>query len=906
MAGHLWAATCGRPDGTVHEETSMRKRGYEDRGQGAGPWGLSPGLGGFRLSWKITRDFDRRIRRLAQPLSASSGGSWSLAAVGGYGRRELCPGSDLDLLVFTSGSTSAPVIEELIRTVIYPLWDMGHTTGYVVKTASEVTPHARSDLHFFTSVMDARYLSGDISLFEDATRSTTRVTSPEEAMRLVAFLGEHARSRHAKNDGFPLHEPDVKDGPGGLRDYHGVVWALGTIRFLACRTRRMRLTRGEKARVVMAADRLLLVRHHLHRMAGNKTDRLLMEHHTELARRLGYTDGFPDTAEESLLKDVTSTMNDILLTSASFLSRIVSELGMAVREAPAGRAGRDLARMETPFGLKVEAEGAASGDPSDEGRGKKNTKNGPDGGKDGVPDAAGGRKEGKRPRPAHPATAGDVLEVFLRVSMTGLAPSAAEKDAAERSMHLLDNPPGDTSISRPFLDTLTGPYPAEALLAMVETGALERVIPGFKAIRGRVPPDPIHRRSVDMHSIETVKELKALESCKKAVFSLVDDTECLYLSALLHDIGKGYGTPHSVTGSSLAGKTAMALGLGRDRADRVAHLVRFHLLLPDTVSRRDLSEEKTILDVARAVMNPGNLAMLYLLCIADSRATSPVSWDPWKESLLGELYEKTLHVLEKGTYRDLKKTALLERRWSRLASGKHGLPAGHVEGRLWSLPQSYVIHTPLSRIVRHLRLARGISSRSDVALDVETRADRADVTVVARDRHGLFATLTGIFALFHLEILSAKVFTWYDNTAVDTFHVRLPWSGYDEWDRLEAALRAAMEGVIDVEASLGAKRPLATFPRPQPRWRAHVLVDNSSSDFFTTIEVRALSGISTVYRVSRAITALGLNIHRAVLSIQGSLRLDTFSVVDATGEKVTDEVTVERTVRVIEEAAEGG
>ncbi len=318
-------------------------------------------------------------------------------------------------------------------------------------------------------------------------------------------------------------------------------------------------------------------------------------------------------------------------------------------------------------------------------------------------------------------------------------------------------------------------------------------------------------------------------------------------------------------------------------------LCAHHLLLPDTAYRRDLSEEKVALDCARLAQNEQVLAMLYLISVADARATGPRAWDEWKASLLRELFIKAAHSLQRGILRDPNNMTILEERWNRLISEVPTEQKSRQGGRLWVLPQAYILHTEFFDIKHHLELSGALKNKDEIMVDVQAKGEHAAVTIITRDRPGLFAMLTGIFTINHLDIVSAKIFTWLDGIAVDEFTVLTPWKNYANWGKISEQFKLAAKDQFDINDRISSTKPLKNGSTILSSSIPVVNLDNDSSDFFTIIDVHAPQRFGLLFHVAQAIAKLGLNIHRAFLSHTGDPCTDVFYVVDEFGEKITDE-----------------
>jgi len=296
--------------------------------------------------------------------------------------------------------------------------------------------------------------------------------------------------------------------------------------------------------------------------------------------------------------------------------------------------------------------------------------------------------------------------------------------------------------------------------------------------------------------------------------------------------------------------------------------------------------------------------MLYLLTVADTKATGPNAWSEWKASLFGELYMRTLNILEKGILRDRKNANRLEAKWKELIRQAQTEDGSLLSGRLWVLPQAYVLSSDISDIKRHISLSLTLSGMDDMRIDTVHRKNHTTLTIITRDRPGLFALLAGILATNRIEITSANIFTWYDGTVVDTFRVVPPWKDYNAWHTIENQFRDFLSGKSDLNSRLMKTRALKTGePDTIPSREESVMsIDNTSSDFFTIIDVRTQKRIGLVHDISKKISDFGYNIHRAFLSRSSDLFSLVYYVVDTGGEKITDEGRKKELLRAVEEA----
>lgn len=797
------------------------------------------------LCLELTERTDSIITELTAGLGDLHRLTWCIVAVGGYGRKELCPFSDIDLLILTDSRGHNEEVQKAIRDMLYPLWDRKFTVGYSVRTIKQAISDTRDDFFFRTSLLDARYLCGRQDMFDELITCFKKDRYFKDAVKFARNLYAHIQKRHDKyGDASYNLEPDIKEGTGSLRDYHCLMWIKKAASYNKSSSfQTVALNDVDTREIEAAADNLIRIRYYLHKLAGRKTDRLSFEYQAPLAEMLGYRDNGNETAAELLMRSFHCSALSIKSITGSVLSQISSELKSSRRFKPRVL-NHDIMLSDGLFSFVR-------------------------------PDDV----------PTKPAV---ILEMFVQMSEHGGSLSHDARDLVRRSLSAIKAGRNDKACRLAFVKILRGHHCSESLTSMLETGVLEHLLPEFEALKGRTQVDIYHTWTTDLHSIRTLHELHALRKDEHEAFALVNDRDPLYLAALLHDIGKGAGRPHALTGAPIASSIASWLGFSEKDADKVAFLVRHHLLLPDTAYRSDLSEEKVALECAGKARDEKTLAMLYLISIADARATGPRAWDEWKSRLLKELFVKALNTLQRGVLRDPQTMIILEERWNRLIREMPADPGHRRIGCLWALPQAYVIHTETDLIQRHMILSSAIKNAADISLDVKEMGDYSRLTIITKDRTGLFSLLVGVLTINHLDILSAQVFTWLNGTAVDTFHVVVPWKDYSGWDKIKDDFRDACTGNMDISTRVGSTKPLRTESAIRSSSRPQISLDNNFSDFYTLIGVHAPRKYGLLYRTARSISSMKLNIHRAFLSHTGDPCMDVFYVVDELGEKIMD------------------
>lgn len=817
---------------------------------------------------------DSAFRAATRPVEgaespAAAIDSYAMVAVGGYGRGELAPFSDLDILFLHTGRRAAQA-RQLVEGVLRLLWDAGLTVGHSFRTVAETISAAREDPHLTTSLLTTRLLAGNRGLL-DSLRTTLERERRKHADELLAVLRYGWDERHAKfGASVCLQEPNVKESAGGLRDLQTALWAAQVK--TGCRTLEELcaadlITRPEQKSAERAYDLLWRVRHAAHLLTNRKTDRLALDLQSALAEEFGYEAGSHLLASERFMRDYYRRARELHHFAESLLSRLQEPAGPARRWFTRTRPGRSGETFHVADGrLWFQDEWQALR--------------------------------------ANPLL---VMDAFTLAQAADVPFSPALRDALGRCVNSVDRDFRESAeIANSFLKVLRRRGRVGRTLRMMnEVGFLRRYLPEFGRISLLIQHDLYHHYTIDEHTLKAIEALDELhmgEELSRAplrtVFEEVEDPALLYLSVLLHDIGKGRGSGHVARGARIAERICQRLRLDAESAARVVLLVRQHVSMAQAAFRRDLTEPRVAQEFAAEVGSLPALNLLLLLTYADLNGVGPGVWSEWKGALLRELYQKArAHLTSAEPPADeARELAHYKEQVINALAGE--LPPSEVERHLALLPERYRRTTRPEEAAAHLRL---ISKLGEDAFGREwQRLDGAStrLTVCARDRHGLFANIAGTLAAQGIEILAAEVNTRDDGIAIDVFALRAAATGQavEEYRTaaIEQHLRDAVRGESDVASAVerwrthNAPRRRTALVPARRRNPPNAVCDNEASPAATMIEVRAPDEPGLAYKIASTLAGLGLDIVCAKIATEKSDALDVFYVTGPGGAKLAE------------------
>ncbi|MBL8628500.1 MAG: [protein-PII] uridylyltransferase [Rhodospirillaceae bacterium] len=811
--------------------------------------------------------FDHALNHLIRRGVPTTGERISVLAIGGYGRGELAPLSDVDLL-FLYPYKETPFTEQLVEFILYSLWDLGLKVGQSVRSIDENIVQAKADVTVRTSLLDARWIWGDQELAAEFKKQFQKeIIDGSGAQFVQAKLAERDGRHEKTGDSRYRLEPNVKDDKGGLRDLHTLYW-IAKYLYGVSDVRRLAdmglIDDDAAARFAKAHDFLNTVRCHLHYLSGRADNRLTFDLQREIAKRMNYSDRAGSTATERFMKHYFLIVRDVGDLTRIFIT-MLEEKG---RRKPLIRLPAALRRRKVEDFVV-------------------------DGGRIALTDSDVQKTPLK------------LLQIFriAQVHQFDFQPNALRVITrnAKRITALRDN----AEANAVFMDILTEPKGAENILRLMsEVGVFGRFIPDFARVVAQMQYDMYHVYTTDEHTIRAIGILNRIEQGKlKAdlpvasdVIHKVQSRRALYVAVMLHDIAKGRGGDHSDLGADIALDLCPRLGLTPEETESVSWLVRYHLLMSNTAFKRDLDDPQTIASFADAVQSPERLRLLLVLTCADIRAVGPNVWNNWKATLLREVYHRADEYMS-GAQNTATRDARVAAKREALAARLKDWPDETREAAIASPSPAYWLTYDTDTQEKHMRFIRNAEAVGEtvaISFAVESNRDATSMMIYTPDHPGLFAKIAGALSLSGVSIVDAKILTLANGMALDTFYFQdydgEPITSDTRLSRIKSRIVAALEGRVRFNQELSKTSVLRVPTRAKamevpPR----VFIDNTASKVCTVIEINGHDRPGFLFDVTKTLTDLGLQITSAHISTYGERVVDVFYVKDVFGMKVENE-----------------
>ena len=813
------------------------------------------GADGMEVARAITSIVEAVVLGAYRSALSHNSGSCALVAIGGFGRREMAPHSDIDLLfLFAREKEKSP---EFISGLLHPLWDLRFDIGHSSRTVAEAIRFAREDVESCTAMMDSRLLAGDEVLFADyLERFYKRL--PKST---IGKLQKWRRLRLEDKASVQLLEPNLKESPGGLRDLQILEWAL-KIKAERPDTDELwhRYLDDQDIEILERGYAFLWrVRHELHFLVGRKRDLLEHDLKQEIARRLGYEDSGQELAVERFMHHYYMHVRSVYHLVELAFERLT-------RRARNGHRSMMLEKGVLAVDGEIvlsDGEGYFAEDPL------------------------------------------RLLKIFHTAQVKKLKLSEQVQRTIRACLHLIDAPLRKAPQARDlFLRILRRKYRvAQTLRRMHDLGLLGAYLPEFGEATCLVQYDIYHLYTVDEHTLVAIDNLEGLGSADvqsplKGIAAHFERRDLLFLALLLHDVGKAKRQDHIVCGVEMTEELVRRLGLPEEDQRFLLFQVEHHQEMVILSRQRDLDDNRMIAEFASLFPDMEWLQALYLISYADLSAVSPDVWSEWQEALLWELYHKTSEQLESGMKTlEQKQHArhLLDEHLKAVSGSWSPLKVVAFQEHVEQLPPRYLVAHERQEIETHLKLIKRLKSASLFEVDFVEQAAFTELFVCTRDQRQLLAKICGALAVNDINILRADVNTRDDDVVLDIFQVTdvdgsptLP-----DWKKERVCER--LEEVIDLrlKARELLERYSAHWERRKRQKKAYELlpeveIENQVSDRYTVIDVEVQDDVGLLYKITHCLAELELDIHMAIINTVANRVIDAFYVVDGSGEKIVN------------------
>lgn len=823
------------------------------------------------LTDAVVTSLFRLAEATCNPALRRDSGGCALVALGGYGRQEMNPASDVDLMFVYSRKADA-YLDAILHPVLATLWDVGFVVGHCCRSIDDCVRMARTDLTSCSSMVEARYLAGESAIYQSFSAKLGRSVSHKHANTLVKQKLEELHERHYRyGASIYVQEPHIKEGPGGLRDLHAalciarITQQVGTPSELV---QKGLLGPEDAERWDLALDFMLRLRNELHYLYRGKNDVLSLSLQEQVAANLGFLDTARSYGVEQFMQRYYLAAKDISQLSAQVISRCTqgrSQVERVMRRLKARDIGDDLTEIDRSIYASPKNRSLFQDDPV------------------------------------------RLLKVFWYAQQMGYTLSQEIQDYIRADTHFIDEEVRRSSRALGFfLAILREPKGVAATLrSMHELGVLGAYIPEFAKLARLVQFDFYHRYTVDEHTFMAIETLEHLDEVSRfygeefrALASDPKRLEILRLALLLHDIGKGEGADHAPKSACLVETIVHRMGIPEPDAEAVVFLVAHHLEMSHIAQRLDLDDEAIVIDCAKKVQTLDRLKMLYLLTFADIKAVGPGVWTEWKGTLLWELYIKTHTILIRGIPEgedDLARAERIKSQTIQELSPEFGVEA--VKKHVQEAPTRYLLTTPLHKVASHMRVI-GRVQRGEEAASQWTAfplAGYSEFTVCAYGRHGRFAQIVGTLTANGMNILSAQIFTLTNGMVIRHFRVDnghgMAIEDSSVWDRVIADLQEVLGGRLAVHDLIKSRRKEVLIGPIQHGTAFPIKVDfdNMVSHAYTILDIRTRDRLGLLYLITSTLSQLGVDIRSAKITTEAEQVVDVFYVTNKDGSKLIDE-----------------
>ncbi len=822
-----------------------------------------------QLAFHLSSVIDHLISTLFDYFTGRQSSHIAVVATGGYGRREQCPYSDIDLL-FLYAPNQLKEAAGIAESLLYVLWDLGLKIGQAHRNIEETLMMAHEDIHVRTSLLDARLITGDRTLFNHCMRRLREEIIDASTLEFVEAKLAERDARHVRfGDSRYVLEPNVKEGKGGLRDLHTLWWLARYVYHVDALDELVelgRLTPEELAAFHHSTQFLLRTRAHLHYLTGHADERLAFDKQLAIARAMGYANSNPNLAITRFMRRYF-----IAVRTAGSLTRIFCALlEDEKKRKPSKPLGWITLGKERQDYFNLDGERVSIID--------------------------------EELFAKHPTAMLTLFHVAQEQSLD-IHPRALR--AITRNLHRIDDSfRKDPDACHTFLRILQSDKgPEVALRRMNEAGVLGRFIPEFGRIIGQTQFNMYHVYTVDEHTLVALGILHAIDVGRvtdeaplaSGIMPRITQKHVLYLALFCHDIAKGRDSDHSELGEHITIKLGRRFGFSEEESGTAAWLVRNHLLLSGTAFKRDLNDPKTIADFVALVQTPERLKLLLVLTVADIRAVAPAVWNEWKGSLMRDLFNRAMQAMGSGEVLSSDHDPHLVRHT--ISEAHPSLDVAQIDHYLALGTTGFHQGCTLSQ---HLAIAGMllVDERLDQRIRLHISHDEkkfvTEVIILLPGQTGMFARLTGAITLAGASIIHAKIFTLKDGSAVNIFHLQdIAGNAFNRpamLAKMAVYIEQAIDGSLDVsQALLHRAMPYQNNLPDRMKKEAAVFIENDASTVCSVVEIAATDRVGLLYSVANALDKLGLSTVTAHISTYGARAADVFYVKDGFGMKITHE-----------------
>jgi len=805
---------------------------------------------------------DQLLQTMWQEANLDASQNVSLIAVGGYGREQMHPASDVDLLILLKDEPDADAQEQLSDFVTV-LWDLGLEIGHSVRTLEECVDEAKKDQTIITNLIESRFLCGNQTLFEQLKQSIT----PDKLWSSAEFFKakiEEQKNRYKRfGDTAYRVEPNLKEGPGGLRDLQMIGWitqrefgtySLRALSELPSELPDINLLNPEEYHdLIESRDFLWQGRFFFHQLTGGKEDRLLFDHQRHLAHAFGYTDDTDNKSIETFMQRYyrhiyrLERLNEVLLG-------LLRERILKNSQTQPVKINQYYCNQDGYLGL------------TQQGFIEKN------------PHA--------------------LLEVFYIIQthpdLKGMTPNTIRE--IRRHLHLIDDSFRNNSHNKQiFINIISHTQGINfALRRMNRYGVLAAYIPAFENIVGRMQYDLFHAYTVDEHTLNVVRNIRRLSTdigaeelpfCSE-IFHTLEDPKILYLGGLFHDIAKGRGGSHSEKGALDALEFCLAHELDQSSAETVSWLVEQHLVLSSTAQRKDTSDPDVIKEIADLVQNQTRMDYLYLLTISDIRGTNPNLLNNWKHSLLKSLYRNVRRYLDKQ-YAD-SKSSIIQQKKDYLSA--HEIDMSEYNAFLARFGDHYIIQYPAEELLKHFNyISQNKEDNAIVKVITPTSADSSHLFIYTKDQDALFVKITSAIEQQNLNIWAANVSSSQDDYALNTFYL-LTTDGKPLENQLdkEKLIENVLANLQQADFTPAIQQTAISRQHKHFDIKTKISFEQKQNTHHTAINIKTADKVGLLTHIANVFKQQNLEIHHAKITTLGEIAEDTFQITTKTGEAVTD------------------